>query len=516
MPLNTGWHLRKHFASGTIMKNELRTLILALAFSCTVGGFERTNAATPAVKPATSAAPKAATTSGASALIARGETAYLSGNGAEALKFFQEALAAAQGAQDKKGIAASLERLGNYQQSQKDITEEETLRTKALQAAKQAYGANSAQTAMQLAQTAGMLLRKGAIGEARESLDQGKAILAKAGDGYPIETAVCAMNEASLQVAQGLPAMAEDSLKHACTLLTANDASRYYLALALQEQAAVLDQLERKDEAKAIKEKLALLRGTSTAGSAPVAAVKTGNPAFDKHVKDAQAAVIRQDRDAAMTSWKLALAEAEKGSPSDGRQAFVLIHLGDEHVLKNRTPEAEMLFKRALELRKQANATKTLGTARNLWRLANCAIRKNDFKEAEFLLSRAVEIEDECHANDSIVAGTLTPLVTAASALKNVPKTESVCKRLLVIANDGRVKNAAMLKTMAIGVLGGLYVQAGRFQEGMGLMKQIATQKPPEAAEIQQASMQEFIKIEQLFDESEQRAFATSTTTASQ
>lgn len=424
----------------------------------------------------------------------------------KARKSFKAALDAAQAGGDKKTAVLCLDRMASVSDPNA-LAQEEQLRQQALDTAKQAFGAASAQTAMEMAQLAGCYGRKGAIGDARSTLDAARSILDKAAGDNALQNGVYWLNEASLQTVQNLPAMAEETLQKSCTLLSTDESGKYYLAAALADQAAALDQMERKGDAQKVREKLALLRGTATAPSTATT-TGAGNTAFNNYVKTAQAAVLKGDRDTAMTNWKLALAEAEKGNESDGRQSFVLVHLGDEYAFKMQTAEALAMYRKALELREKTSATKSLGMARNLNRLAKMAIGKQDYSGAESLLTKALGIEEACDACDSIIADTLTALNTTYMMQKNPSKSEGVCKRLLAIANKGTVGNAAILKTTCTATLGGLMMQTGRLQEGLELMKQIsasAQQTPPAAAAKQ--SFEELVKVEQIVDEAEQKAF---------
>lgn len=473
-------------------------------------------AAAPSPTPAPAAKSQPAGAAGKSCtaaliLIGQGDAAALGGNLGEARKSFKAALDAAQADGDKKTTVLCLDRVAGLHSDPTAAAEEEQLRQKALDTAKQAFGADSAQAAMEMAQLAGCYGRKGAIGEARSTLDAARAILDRAGGDHALQNGVYWLNEASLQTSQNLPAMAEETLQKACALLSTDESGKYYLAAALSEQATVLEQMERKSDAQKVREKLALLRGTATAPSTDAAA-PAGNTAFDNYVKMAQAAVLKADRETAMTNWKLALAEAEKGSESDGRQAFVLVHLGDEYAFKMQAPEALAMYRKGLELREKTGATRDLGMARNLNRLAKMAIGKQDYPGAEALLTKALGIEEACDAGDSIIADTLTALNTTYMMEKNASKSEGVCKRLLSIANKGTVGNAAVLKATCTATLGGLLMQTGRLQEGLEMMKQIgtgATQMAP--AVIAKQSFDELVKVEQIVDAAEEKAFSVAT-----
>lgn len=443
------------------------------------------------------------------ALIAEGDALYVAGNVDDAAKQFQSVLSAAEGSKDKKGMVAALDRLATCRASQKDLIEEEKLRQKAVAAAQDAYGEGSAQVAMQMAQLAGVLARKGAVGDARETLDKAKGMLEKAAGEHALEDAVVAFNEGSMQAAQRLGGLAEESLKHACTLLSDRSGAKLYYARALEEQAAVLDQLERQQDANAVREKLALLRSTSITGSgtsASTVSTKTGADPYWDHVKAAITASLQNDRDTAIDQWKLALKEAETSkNHSDGRVAYVLLHLGDEYQAKKMTGEAEAMYKRSLELREKSNATNTLGMARNLGRLAVIAGMKQDFRQADALLTRALRIEDDCKADDSIVAATLQAMASPCTMLKLTDKSEANFKRLLEIADRGRVTNALMLKSMSTTMLGGLYMSTGRLQQGMNLIKQMQSMTPQSPEQIQKVQLQEFVRVETLIDEAEQK-----------
>jgi tetratricopeptide (TPR) repeat protein len=448
-------------------------------------------------------------------LLAQGDAAYVAGNLDEAEKQFQAALTAAESSKDQRGAVAALDKLASCRAGQKDLIGEEKLREKAVATAAEAFGANSAQTAMQMSQQAGFLARRGAIGEAREMLDKAKAMLNKDAGDHPVEDAVYSFNEGTLQSAQNLGGLAEDSLKHACALLASQSGARVHYARALEAQATVLEQLERTEDAKAVQEKLTLLRGTSIAGSttsgtSSAVAIKLGADPFFDYVRVAISTSMKQDRDAAITNWKLSLKEAEKTSNSDGRVAYVLIHLGDEYSRQKLTGDAEAMYKRSLELREKSNATGTLGMARNLGRLATMSGIRGDFKQADALLTRALRIEEQCNADDSIVAATLSAMASPCAMLKLNDKSEACYKRLLEIADRGKVANAAVLKTMASGMLGGLYMSTGRLEQGMNLIKKVqgAAQQSPDA--IAKSSLQEFIKVETLIDEAEQKALGFS------
>lgn len=491
--------------------------VLTLSVSISLLGLHSGSACAeaPSTQPGTAAAaarPQAANSADKSCaaalnLMAQGDASAIGGNLEEARQSYKAALDAAQADGDKKTAVFCLDRLAGTKKDPTTAAEEEQLRQQAVDLAKQAFGAAGAQTAMQMAQLAGCWGRKGAIGEARTTLDAARAMLDKAGGDNQLQNGVYWLNEAALQTAQNLPAMAEETLQKSCALLSGDDSGKFYLAAALSEQAAALEQMDRKSDAQKIREKLALLRGTATAPGT-TSGTPAGNTAFDNYVKLAQSAVLKADRDTAMTNWKLALAEAEKGNQLDGRQAFVLVHLGDEYALKMQAPEALAMYRKALELREKTTATRTLGMARNLNRLAKMAIAKQDYPGAEALLIKALGIEEALDAGDSIIAETLTALNTTYMMERNSQKSEGVCKRLLTIANKGTVGNAAILKTTCTATLGGLMMQTGRLQEGLEMMKQISSgagKTPPAVAAKQ--SFDELVKVEQIVDEAEQKAF---------
>src|SRR5262249_1689634 len=136
------------------------------------------------------------------------------------------------------------------------------------------------------------------------------------------------------------------------------------------EYAELLTKLKRSDEASKFRERITMANSLAAALPPPGQSKSTapGTDVFSKFVEKARADDAQQNRDQALADWKLAVAEAEKRSKSDGRLSFALVHLGDEYMYKKQPDEAEALFKRALELREQAGATATLGMARNMER----------------------------------------------------------------------------------------------------------------------------------------------------
>jgi hypothetical protein len=470
-------------------------------------------AATPpaTAKPAAKAAAPAKKSEPWLADLKSGNDAMAAKNFPKAEQLFAKALTLAETAKDNKAIVEILTHLANSMRKQEKYAEEDPIRRRAMSVAKTAYGESSAQTSEQIANLASTLALKGEVGEAHTFADQAIEMADKTAEDHPLALATAYLALGRVQVAALTPGLADENFRRALELRRAKlgDKSEEVTEI-VDEYAAMLEKLDRKDEANKIKEISATARAAAavtTASAAPAAGVKPNTTAFDTHAKAARAAADSGDRIAAIANWKLAVQDAEKLGAKDPRWPYALVQLSDQYQYQKQPADAKPLLKKALELREQAGATNTLGMARNLVRLGQMAMMEKEYGDSERYLTRAVDIQDKCGAAD-MMQSTLQSLISVYMMTKNFGKGEETCRKLMKVADSVPTANSAMKKKMATAMLGSIYMQAGRMQEGLNLMKDMGSGMQQGSPEDMAKSMQnDFKEQEKKADDSELASF---------
>jgi hypothetical protein len=99
-------------------------------------------------------------------------------------------------------------------------------------------------------------------------------------------------------------------------------------------------------------------------------------------------------------------------------------------------------------------------------------------------------------------------LLSACMMNKDMSKAEETAKRLLQIADKLSGPSAEMKKHMATAMLGGIYMQTGRRNEGMELMKSLGKMSRDNAAYADLVK-QEYATLEKTVDASEEAGFSS-------
>lgn len=428
------------------------------------------------------------------------------GNLADAEAKVRAALALAEKEGEAKGVVDCLEALADVLDREKKLEESESVRRRALAAAVAQGGQTGLMAAEAAAALASTLALRGQIAEAEGLLDSAQSIIEQAGGDGALAQASWQMATARVRVAKRVPGLAIEPVKSALSLRESRLGEKNRLVLAtLEEYASLLESVERGDEARKIRERVTLARATSP-GQALTPSGASGQ--FKQSIERAKAAQAKGDRAAAMAAWKAVVADAEAKGASDPRLAYALFHLAEQYYLNKDTAEAEALYKKAVAVREKASAVETLAMARNLMRLSALSMARQDYAQSQALLSRALSIEDKCGAPDAMVASTLQYLASAAMVTKNNAVAESAARRLLALSEKMQTPAAAMKKSSALGVLGGLYMQSGRMEEGMRMLKQVSTgmQAGGDTQAYAQAFQDEYAAIDKAVDASEEKA----------
>lgn len=431
----------------------------------------------------------------------------IEGRDQEAKSKYSEALDSAKESNDNKGKIACLTALADYLDSHGDKEEQAGLRKEALCLAESQFGKQSPQYAEQLAKTALYLAGKGESGNARDNVEQATEILAKNENKFPSEMAACYLATARRQIAEGTYGLADDSYQKALALQDSLPNSSASALRICKDYSVLLEQLGRKAEAAKLKERLsqariaASIKSASTAGSAVPGAKNTVTAA----IESALAADKSADKEQSRTLWKLAVQEAEKKPGADNLLAFALVHLGDGFLAEKQISEALLVYKRALELREKSGDNSSLGLARNLKRIASCYAMQGKQSDATPLLKRALEIEQKNGASENLIAVTLQSLISSTMSSKDTKGAEEAATQLLAVSAKQSGAGAAMSKRMATGMLGGIYIQTGRMNEGMRLMKELSgsASQQQSAAEITKEYQATYNENERMVDQSE-------------
>lgn len=440
-----------------------------------------------------------------------GRSAALRNDFDKAKKDFQNALTNAETLKNDKGIVECLQAQAELLESQDNLAEALPIREKAAAIAEKAYGPQSPKFAEQLGGLASYYARKGENAKAWSNNERAMDILGKTGGGgtNPLEMATCSLATGRIQVTERSFGLADDSFKKALDLRESKlGATAPLVLLTCKEYAALLDQLDRKDEAKKLTERITVANATATANSAaPVPSSSV--PKTDKflaYVAEAKKAYAAKDVDTCKANWKLAVEVAEKDKGP--RLAYALVHLSDLYMMDKQTAESEALLKRAIQVREETNSTQTLGMCRNLARLGTIYLMNKNYQEAARVLEQATSIEEKLSPSLSLQAQTLQSYSSVLMLTRNFGKAEQVCKRLISLSEKLPGPAGATKKQLATSVLGGIYIQSGRMNEGMQIMQQMGNSAVNQSTtEIVKAATDEFNSIEKEYDESEEKTF---------
>jgi len=414
----------------------------------------------------------AATSSSWNQMLKAAFDSNISGNTDEAYSKYRAAVAAAEKAQDWKGVISCLCALADFLDSRNVMQDQESPRKRALELAEHKFGKESPEYGQELARMAGWYAKTGSLAPARSDLEKSQTILGSTDTKYPMEKASWYVANAHLKVAEGSLSQADESFKKALALkeekLGPNQPS---VLKTCREYAVLLDKLGRKAEADKMRERVEKAKGPETTRTAK----GSQKGSFLDAVEEAKSADLSNDKAKALAAWKKAVDEAGKRPDLDNQLPFALVRLGDEYRASNQADEALKIYKRALGLREKFNGSNTLGMARNLERLALCYNAMRKWSESETLLKQALEIEQKVQASDQIIATTMESLLPACMANKDTKEAELIAKQLLAISNKQSGAAAANNKRIATGVLGSIYIQTGRVDEGVKMMKEMSS-----------------------------------------
>ncbi len=444
-------------------------------------------------------------------LIDSGRSQALKNDNEKAQKELQAALANAESLKDDKAIVACLQAQAELMESQDRLEEALPLREKAAKLAEKAFGAQSPKFAEQLGGLASYYARKGENGKAWSNNERAMEILGKTGGGgtNPLEMATCSLATGRTQVTERSFGLADDSFKKALELRESKLGPNAPLVLlTCREYAGLLEQLDRKDEAKKLLERITLANATATASSASTQSTPA-NPTKDKfltYIAEAKKAYAAKNVEDAKANWKLAVEAAEKDKGS--RLAYALVHLADLYMWAKQTSESEALLKRAIQVREESKSTQTLGMSRNLARLSIIYLMNKNYQEAERVLGQAVEIEQQLSPSNSLQAHTLQSYASTLMLTRNMGKAEQVCKRLIAIAEKIPGASGTSKKQIATSLLGGIYMQSGRMNEGMRIMQEVGQAAQPSMTDLVKANTEEYEATEKEYDESEEKSFS--------
>ncbi|MBX9685554.1 MAG: tetratricopeptide repeat protein, partial [Candidatus Obscuribacterales bacterium] len=421
---------------------------------------------------------------------------------------YRAALALANKQVDKKGSLNCLNRLADLLERNGKLPEAAELQEKALTLAETSFSKSSPQYAEELAFQAAFYARKGESGKARELLDQATAILAGSESKFPLAMAACYKATGRRQISEGTFGLADDSFQKALSLeesvLKANDAE---LISTLREYADLLLKLDRKDDSNKLKERIRQAKAElslALTGNSGGSSAAPGKSTFAKAFEDAQNADKLGVPEKAIAAWKLVIQEGEKND-SESRLPYAYVHLGDLYSGQKQKDEAEMLYRKGLSLREKNGKDNTLGMARNLKRLSAACLASGKIQEAESLTSKALSIEQKCGADNKIIGSTLQSLLSLNMSNKHNAQAEQTAKQLLEVSTSQQGVLASTNKNMATAMLGSIYMQSGRMDEGMRLMKSMANQAQTrtDPSETAAAFKSVFADIEKQVDESE-------------
>jgi tetratricopeptide (TPR) repeat protein len=492
------------------------SLALFLALASLPQGKTETAKVSPKPAAAGSQQPNAAAPAAGAqiaASIKEAQIAELGGQDSLADEKYKAALKVAQDSSSNKSIAASAiaanTAMAEFLCRQNKVQEQLSFRQDAVSTAEKTFGKDSTQYAEALANLGSYYGAKGEGAESRRLVDQATAILKNDEAAHPLELACCYLATARRQCAEGTFGLADDSYIKARQLRDSKAIKDDLLALLYcLEHARLLKKIERTGEAKQLQEKIIAFLALNSTASGGVDSSKSGTKAgqspFAKLVFQAKAAEGEQQWDKALELWKLAAIEVEKPG-QEAKLAYALVRLGDQYRLKKEYAQAIAMYKKALDARDKAGATETLGMCRNLERLGQVYMQDQKFADAQAPLTRALEIEKKISADPAIQAPTMQYLMSMYLSHRNNSAAESMAKQLLNLP-DTAGSTIALKKQTARASLGGIYMQTGRMQEGMEIMKQMTPPSASVGAELTKAFQSEYVRLEKIFDADEEKS----------
>ncbi len=414
----------------------------------------------------------------------------------------------------KKQLLSCLIAIALYRSRQGSLDDEYNAVQEVLKFAEKDFSNESPEYATALELMAAYYARKGESSSCRNYQEQAGKILALQKNSFPFISSLAALAEARRFIAEGSPGLADDQFKEVLKLqestLKTDDPC---ILLSLLEYADLLDKIDRKTEAENLRKRVSLAKANfvlaseqknaalvlkSAQGSSPEAK-------FNKLIEEAMKEGNNKNTDKAISLFKLAAQEAEKNPAMAKRQAFALLRAADMHLSKE-PQEAETLYRKSLSIYENLQKGKALGEARCLIRLSQIAGMSSRSQQAKDLLTKALEIEKASQASQQMQAACLQSLLSACMSSKSYGEAERAAKQLLEISEKQSGMSAALNKRMALSMLGSLYMQSGRMNEGMKLMQEVAnSMKSAEEDSKQMASSygESYAAIEKEFDESD-------------
>lgn len=419
-------------------------------------------------------------------------------------------LSEAEKNKDDKGILDTLDLLATSLEKQNRISDSEPLRLKALNHAQKAFGEKSVQHARELANMGSLSALKGENEAAWKYNDEALSILESAKGENHLEKAACYLAIARTRQTERSLGLADEFFRKALEETeTALGADAVSTLLICQEYAAILEKLERKDEAKKLSDRvtvsktLATTASSTTSGALPVINEKAG---INKMIADAKKMDESGDVAKSIDTWKATIAAIEKEKIKDERLAYCLVQLANKLMENKSYSEAEAILKKGIEVRTALGSPQNLGLARNLRRLGEAYLMQKNYEDAKNVLVKAYETEEAANADAATRASTLQRLANACMLCKDFNKGENACRQLLVLVANDSSSHKDMKKMMATSMLGGMLMQSGRMAEGMKIIQDMASSGTPSAQASQEyvaAMTEEWKNVEKLADDAE-------------
>lgn len=447
-------------------------------------------------------------------LLRKAQFFYLSEKNDQALAACADAISSAEKLPDKKALLDCLSWFANYQFKISQMEELNQVSNRALELTANSWGKASPEYAKQLAIRSFYFTCRGEVQEARKLQEEALSTLKSDEKSYPLEISWCRLAEGRRLSSEGSFGLADDAYQKALSLkqsvLKENDPE---LLVLMKEYAELLDKLDRKADAQKFKEKInyALATEVFDQGTGSVLSDRSGQSGaaggkgvvFKKLADEALIEERKGNKEKAMSLWKLAVQEGEKTTGLESEEAFALVHLADVYLQADRD-QALSMYKKSLALREKVGKENTLGQARALLRLAQIAQAKGENQEYQSLLSKAYQIEKNCQASDSVLATCLQSLLSAYIVTKKHSEAEIAAKELLAISQRQKSPLAPLNRRMALSMLGSIYMQTGRMNEGLKLMQEVAEGMKLDGAQDQaQIYSKEYAAIEKEIDKSE-------------
>ncbi len=377
-------------------------------------------------------------------------------------------------------------------EKQQRLQEAEPISQKAIDLAKKTFGDKSAAYAQALADKGSLLAQKGDVALAWQNNDQAQAIIASCKGENHLEKAAVNLAIARTRQSERSLGLADEFFKNALeeTIAGSNkgenkETDSPATLLVCQEYALVLEKMDRKDEAKKLGERVTLAKSLSPS-STPIVIDATAG--LNKLIADAKKVEEAGDVDKTIEAWKLTIAAIEKANVKDQRLAYCLVHLGSSLIEKKNYAEAQVVLKKALEVRKNCSAPQNAGMARNLRRIGDCYMLEKNWQDATTFLVQAFEAEEAYGADDATKNTTLNKLASSCLQAKDFKRGENACRQILVLVEKSDSPAKPMKKMMATSMLAGMMMQSGRMQEGMQLMQNMAGS----GAQMNQQNTQEY------------------------